>query len=95
MKLRVKELCKQKGLTITELAKKMDIKQESLSRIINGNPTVSSLEKIANTLEVSIVELFEEKKDGFTALIDNNGVLYRVNDTEELKKLISELENNK
>ena len=37
MKLSVKELCKEKGLTIQDLADKMEMKRESLSRAINGN----------------------------------------------------------
>ena len=60
MNLRIKEVCKQKGVTITQLAEeKLKIKQESLSRAINGNPTKDTLEKIAAALNVPITELFE------------------------------------
>lgn len=58
MKLSVKEVCKEKGLTIQDLADKMEMKRESLSRAINGNPTLETLEKIASALEVDITELF-------------------------------------
>ena len=54
MKLSVKEVCKEKGLTIQDLADKMEMKRESLSRAINGNPTLETLEKIASALEVDI-----------------------------------------
>lgn len=91
MNLKIKEICKEKGVTITSLAEKLNIKQESLSRAINGNPTVETLQKISSALGVSISELFEANK-GFTALIDNNGTLYRVNSIEELKRLIAEIE---
>ena len=60
MNLRVKEVCKSKGMTITSLAERLGIKQESLSRAINGNPTIETLEKIANALQVPISELFEQ-----------------------------------
>ena len=58
MDLRVKEVCKEKGTTITGLAERLNMKQVSLSRIINGNPTVGTLKKIADTLGVSLIELF-------------------------------------
>ena len=60
MNLRVKEICRAKGITITQLAERLDIKQESLSRAINGNPTKDTLERIAEALNVSIIELFEQ-----------------------------------
>jgi plasmid maintenance system antidote protein VapI len=40
MDLRVKEVCREKGTTVTGLADRLGMKQVSLSRIINGNPTV-------------------------------------------------------
>ena len=60
--MRIKEVCKEKGITVSQLAEKMGIKQESLSRAINGNPTLETLERIANALEVDITELFEQPK---------------------------------
>lgn len=62
MRLSVKELCKEKGLTIQDLADKMEMKRESLSRAINGNPTLETLEKIANALGVELWELFADPK---------------------------------
>ena len=60
MNLKVKELCRNKGLTITQLAEKLNIKQESLSRAINGNPTIETLERIATALNVPVSELFDQ-----------------------------------
>ncbi|MFR9503113.1 MAG: helix-turn-helix transcriptional regulator [Rikenellaceae bacterium] len=60
MKLRVKEICKAKNITLTQLAQSMEIAQESLSRSINGNPSVATLEKVAAALGVEFVELFEQ-----------------------------------
>ena len=34
---RVKELCRQRGIQLKELAQKMGVAPESLSRAINGN----------------------------------------------------------
>lgn len=60
MSLRVKEVCKEKGVTITQLAEILGIKQESLSRAINGNPTLDTLQKIAAALNVPVSALFDE-----------------------------------
>ena len=60
MNLRVKEICKLKGIMIGDLAERMQMQRESLSRAINGNPTLETLEKIATALEISISDLFEQ-----------------------------------
>lgn len=61
--LKIKEVIKKKGYTVTSLANKIGMAQVSLSRIINGNPTVDTLSKIANALDVDIRELFNPTKD--------------------------------
>ena len=58
MDLRVKELCKEKGLQMQELADKLGITRITLTRNISGNPTISTLENIAAALGVSVPELF-------------------------------------
>ena len=61
MKFRIKEVCKDKGVSITDLAAKINIQQESLSRIIAKNSTsTANLEKIASALDIPITELFEK-----------------------------------
>ena len=64
MNLRVKDVCKSKGVSVTDLAARMGIAQESLSRAINGNPTFQTLERIAGALGVSVSELIDEPKPG-------------------------------
>ena len=64
MALRIKEIIKEKGMTVQTLADKMGINRVGLSNHINGNPSVAILEKIATALEVSIQELFEKEKIG-------------------------------
>lgn len=65
MDLRIKEVIKEKGMTITELADKMGINRVNLSNMVNGNPTVETLNKIAYAIGCPVTELFEPlKKDG-------------------------------
>lgn len=64
MNYRIKELCKEKGITIGELSDKVGIARESISRIIGGNNTsTETLQKIADALCVSIVELFAQPQN--------------------------------
>ena len=62
MELRIKDVIKEKGLTIQSLADQMGINRVNLSSSINGNPTIETLGKIANALEVPITALFEQAK---------------------------------
>jgi len=62
MSLRIKEVIKEKSLTVQAVAEKMGINRVGLSNHINGNPSVEILQRIADALEVEIVELFESAK---------------------------------
>lgn len=50
MNLRIEELCKQRGLRMSDLAAKMGVNQANLTSSLKGNPTVSRLEAVANVL---------------------------------------------
>ncbi len=86
--LRVKEICKTKSITIGELADKMNPKmtRESLSRAINGNPTLETLEKIATALEVEISELFSDNSDLYGVVI-YQGKTYKINSRQAVEDL--------
>ena len=60
MGLRIKDVIKEKGTTVQELAERMGISRVGLSQHINGNPSVEVLERIANALNVPIADLFEQ-----------------------------------
>lgn len=55
---RIKELIKEKGTTINELADKIGISRVTLSSQINGTANIASYEKIASALEVPMWQLF-------------------------------------
>ena len=65
----IKEVIKSKGYSVTVLAEKIGMTQVSLSRIINGNPTVETLEKIATSLDVDVRDLFNPTKESETETI--------------------------
>ena len=58
----IKKIRKKKGLSQDKLAKLADVTHTTLIKIesgANGNPTIKTLMKIANALEVSIDELLK------------------------------------
>ena len=61
--LRVQEICKEKGITMQELAKNMGVSYQALYASVSGNPTIGKIKEIAQTLNVHYLELLEEKKD--------------------------------
>ena len=54
-----------------ELAQRMNIAPSSLSRAITGNPSLRTIEKIAQALDIPIAELFRDDK----SLKDKNSVV--------------------
>ena len=56
----IKELCKQKGITQRELAERIGLTPVGLAKAIGGNTTITTLEKIADGLGVSVPELFQQ-----------------------------------
>ncbi len=64
MKLIIKDVLKEKKITAVSLASTVGITQPNMSNIVNGKstPSLETLEKIANALEVDITELFEHSK---------------------------------
>lgn len=61
--MRIREVIKEKGLKASELASKIGMSESGLNQHINGNPSVKTLEKIADALGVSITELFEKRPE--------------------------------
>jgi transcriptional regulator with XRE-family HTH domain len=59
--MRIKEVIKENGLTVKEVANKLGMTSPSLSDAINGNPTVEKVERIAEAIGVPISELFESQ----------------------------------
>lgn len=62
MNYRIKELCRERGITLSELADKIEMKSANLSVSLSekGNPTITTLQKIATALNVPVSALFEE-----------------------------------
>lgn len=63
MGLRIKEIIKEQGITQQEFADRMGISRVGLSQLINGKPSYTTLEKIAELLNVPMWQLFVSPED--------------------------------
>lgn len=89
--LRVKNICKQQGITLKELADRMEVTPEAVTRILSdkGNPSLSTLEKIAKALDLEVYELF----DNFNAnmlvrgYLEVGGKIHSINNFKDLQTI--------
>lgn len=58
----IREVMRRKGLTTSELAKKLGVTRETIQRQIRGTPNVETIQRYAEALEVDITELFRSNK---------------------------------
>ncbi|VEH63280.1 Helix-turn-helix [Weeksella virosa] len=57
MKLRVKEVARNKGIDLQTLSKKLGITYQALNARIIGNPSLKVLQEIADALDCPVFEL--------------------------------------
>lgn len=62
--LRIREIMLEKGISVNEMSKKLGITRQSFYSIVNGNPTMSTLAKIAEILGVTVKKLFKDESNG-------------------------------
>lgn len=87
--LRIKEILKEKNISVQKLADMLNIGVKTISRQINCNPNlpnVETLQKIADALNVHITELFEKPKKTGNAP-DVSGFIKINNDIHEIKNI--------
>ena len=63
MVYRIKEICKAQGVTLKDVADRMGITDIALRKAISGNPTIKTLERIADALGVNVVELMIQPEE--------------------------------
>ena len=63
--MRIKSLCSKRHISINKLDIMSDVRQSTIDNIIQGNsknPTVRSLHKIANALNMTLAEFLDFKE---------------------------------
>lgn len=94
MELRIKEICKEKGILQKELADKIGVTDIALRASLKGNPTVGTLEKVAKALDVTITELFAAPNNELYGLVQYKGLTYKIDSREALEKLLNTVKSN-
>lgn len=84
----VRRICKEQGKQMKDLASDMGIDPASLTRALNGNARLDTVQKIATALGVSMKSLFEPLDDveGFIRI---RGKVYQFNNKVELERLLN------
>lgn len=59
----LKKTIKRQGFTLDGVAQEMGISKSAMSQIVNGNPTYSKLQEIANIIGISVSELVSDGTD--------------------------------
>lgn len=99
--MNIKKLINEKGWSISTLAAEMPnrdgtkgIKQSSMSRIVNGNPTIDTLKDLAKVLGISLSELVadEPNKEDFIAIIKQGNDLFSASSITEARVVLDKLE---
>nr|DAT85558.1 MAG TPA: helix-turn-helix domain protein [Caudoviricetes sp.] len=98
--MRIKEILKEKGMTLQELADKMDVSRQALSRQVAGKLLVEKAEEIACMLDVPMWQLFVSPEEvagsgDFVAFIKSGIKTYHANSLSELEKIVQEIKENK
>ena len=86
----VRRICKERGKQMKDLAADMGIDPASLTRALNGNARLDTVQKIATALGVSMKSLFEPLDDveGFIRVGEQ---IYQFNGTKELERLLNNI----
>ena len=60
--LRIREICKEKGIAVVELAKRLNMPRANIYKIERGNPTLMTMQQVAMALGVSVCDLIEDPR---------------------------------
>ena len=91
MDLRIKDICREQGIMLKDLAKQLGVTEVGLSKSRNGNPTIGRLEEIANALGVPVTELFDKSSDEVVGAVRIGKDTHVINSKDDIKKLADKL----
>lgn len=92
-KWRVKEVCKEKGITLAGLAQKMGVKAPAVTQYLQSeNMSSTTLIKIADVLGVKIDDLVVREGCNISGFVDVNGHIYRINKKEDVLNVMTVIE---
>lgn len=84
----IKRIAREKGKSLKMVSRDLFVSLSQLSSSLNGNPTLSTLQKVAESLGVEVSDLFPKKVSGF---LEYNGKIVKIRNTEDLERAIIEI----
>jgi len=63
METRIKEVAKQHGLSLNDLAEKLKISRQGLRNYTAGNPSMAKLNEVAQAIGCTVLELINTPED--------------------------------
>jgi transcriptional regulator with XRE-family HTH domain len=57
----IKNIAREKGMRIEDIANELGITKGGLSKALNGNPTIGTLRKVAGVLKVPVTDFFRDE----------------------------------
>lgn len=88
MKTRVLEICKARGISLSDLAEKIGVKQANLSQSLNNNPTLSTLKAVADNLGVEIADLFEKQDKEVSGYLEVGSEIRKITGVADLLPIV-------
>ncbi len=96
---RIKDVLKEKNISINEFADMVGVSRQAISRQLSGKLLVETLEKFASVLNVPVWELLASREEitrGSNTICESEvngyikvkGTLYEVHSFEDLRKLL-------
>lgn len=74
----LKEICKRKGLTLTDVANWIGTSPSNLLSSVKGNPTLLKLQDIANALQISVSELLTKSPESALGIAYIGGQAFQI-----------------
>ena len=74
----LKDICRQKGLSLTDVANRMGTSPSNLLSSVKGNPTISKIQDIADALQISPAELLTKRPESALGLVIIDGQTYQL-----------------
>lgn len=74
----LKEICRSKGLTLTDVANRIGTSTSNLLSSVKGNPTITKLRDIADAVQVNVSELLNEQPGKALGIAIFDGIPYQI-----------------
>ena len=92
-KIIIREILKEKGISIKELAGGMGITPSAVSQILaNPHPSIQQLERIANVIGIDVMDLFAQNFSYINGYIETGDNIYPIKSREQFVNIINKVE---